>query len=62
MIWSPRWLILADGRILADGTPERIMSDGSVLAAAGLRPTQRFEFFQRLRETPLGKGHEDFLA
>ncbi len=59
---APRWLILADGRILADGTPERIMSDGSVLAAAGLRPTQRFEFFQRLRETPLGKGHEDFLA
>jgi energy-coupling factor transport system ATP-binding protein len=58
---APRWLILAEGRILADGTPEGIMSDGAVMAAAGLRPTQRFEFFQRLRETPAGDDRGDFV-
>ena len=59
---APRWLILADGRILADGTPERIMSDGSVMAAAGLHPTQGFEFFQKLRENFPGNACDDFVG
>ena len=59
---APRWLVLADGRILADGTPEKIMSDSRTMAVSGLRPTQCFEFFQRLREKPLENGHEDFRA
>ena len=60
---APRWLVLAEGRILADGTPEKIMSDSRILAASGLRPTQCFEFFQRLRgKSPENEGHDNFWA
>ena len=45
---APRWLVLAGGRIIADGSPEAIMADRQAMAAAGLRPTQRFELFQML--------------
>lgn len=46
---APRWLVLAEGRILADGSPEAVMSDREAMAAAGLRPTQRFELFQLMK-------------
>jgi energy-coupling factor transport system ATP-binding protein len=46
---APRWLVLAEGRILADGSPEAVMSDREVMATAGLRPTQRFELFQLMK-------------
>jgi energy-coupling factor transport system ATP-binding protein len=46
---APRWLVLADGRILADGSPEAVMTDREAMAAAGLRPTQRFELVQLLK-------------
>jgi energy-coupling factor transport system ATP-binding protein len=45
---TSRWLILADGRIIADGSPEEVMADRQAMTAAGLRPTQRFELFQML--------------
>lgn len=45
---APRWLVLFEGRIIADGPPEVIMADRQAMAAAGLRPTQRFELFQML--------------
>ena len=45
---APRWLVLGGGRIIADGSPEKVMADSPVMAAAGLRPTQRFELFHRL--------------
>ena len=48
---APRWLVMAEGRILADGEPDLVMADTRVMATAGLRPTQRFELFQRLRNT-----------
>jgi energy-coupling factor transport system ATP-binding protein len=46
---APRWLVLADGRILADGSPEAVMADREAMAAAGLRPTQRFELVQLMK-------------
>jgi energy-coupling factor transporter ATP-binding protein EcfA2 len=45
---APRWLVLSGGRIIADGSPEAIMADRQAMAAAGLRPTQRFELVQLL--------------
>ena len=57
---APRWLVLAEGRILADGTPERIMSNAPAMAAAGLHPTQCFELFQRLRGESPENDRDDF--
>ncbi|MCU0580003.1 MAG: energy-coupling factor ABC transporter ATP-binding protein [Desulfobacterota bacterium] len=47
---APRWLVLAGGRIRADGPPDAVMADQGLMKTAGLRPTQRFEFFQLLRK------------
>jgi hypothetical protein len=44
-------LILAEGQIIADGSPDTIMANHSVMAKAGLRPTQRFQLIQTLKET-----------
>ncbi len=50
---APRWLVLADGQIRADDTPDRIMMDEATMTAAGLAPTDRFIFERALaaRET-----------
>jgi energy-coupling factor transport system ATP-binding protein len=53
---APRWLVLSDGRIIADGSPEAIMADRPAMAAAGLRPTQRFELFQGLNSKKRAQG------
>ncbi|RPH89093.1 MAG: ATP-binding cassette domain-containing protein, partial [Desulfobacteraceae bacterium] len=45
---APRWLVLSGGTIIADGSPEAVMADRQAMAAAGLRPTQRFELSQML--------------
>jgi energy-coupling factor transport system ATP-binding protein len=47
---APRWLVLGEGRITADGSPEAVMSSRKVMAAAGLRPTHRFELAQLLHQ------------
>jgi len=39
---APRWLVLADGRISADGQPDAIMADERVMQSAGLAMTDRF--------------------
>jgi energy-coupling factor transport system ATP-binding protein len=39
---APRWLVLADGRISADGEPDAIMADERVMQSAGLAVTDRF--------------------
>jgi energy-coupling factor transport system ATP-binding protein len=46
---SGRWLVLADGRIIADGTPNQVMSSSVVLARTGLRPTDRFQIMRGLQ-------------
>ena len=47
---ASRWLILTEGQIIADGSPDMIMANHSVMAKAGLRPTQRFQLIQALKE------------
>ncbi|BBO71337.1 hypothetical protein DSCA_52670 [Desulfosarcina alkanivorans] len=37
-----RWLLMAGGRLLADGRPDRIMADRTLMARAGLEATDRF--------------------
>lgn len=37
-----RWIALAEGRIIADGSPEQVMQDDVVMARASLLPTARF--------------------
>ncbi|MEU8662955.1 energy-coupling factor ABC transporter ATP-binding protein, partial [Actinoplanes philippinensis] len=36
--YATRLLVLAGGRVIADGVPSDVYADGAVLAAAGLRP------------------------
>jgi energy-coupling factor transporter ATP-binding protein EcfA2 len=48
---ASRWLILSEGQIIADGSPDMIMANPSVMAKAGLRPTQRFQLIQALKQT-----------
>jgi energy-coupling factor transport system ATP-binding protein len=49
---ASRWLILAEGQIIADGSPDAVMANHPAMAKAGLRPTQRFQLIQALKETP----------
>jgi energy-coupling factor transport system ATP-binding protein len=53
---ADRWITLAEGRIIAEGSPASVMSDTKAMAAAGLRPTQSFEFIRRLSQE--GSGAE----
>jgi energy-coupling factor transporter ATP-binding protein EcfA2 len=46
-----RWVALADGEVVADASPEIVMADSKAMAAAGLRPTQRFQLLQILAES-----------
>jgi len=48
-----RWVVLAEGRVVADGPPNAVMADARVLAASGLRPTQSFQLREALER--LGK-------
>jgi energy-coupling factor transport system ATP-binding protein len=44
---ASRWLLMAEGRLLADAAPDRIMSDAALMARAGLEATDRFRLAQR---------------
>jgi energy-coupling factor transport system ATP-binding protein len=48
---ASRWLILAEGQIIADGSPDTVMANHTAMTKAGLRPTQRFQLIQALKET-----------
>lgn len=51
-----RWLILSDGKIISDGSPDQVMAEPLTMEKAGLRPTQRFQLIQalkRLRENTI---------
>ena len=47
---ATRWLVLGEGRILADGRSEDAMEDDQVMTAAGLRPAQGFQLLRRMAE------------
>jgi energy-coupling factor transport system ATP-binding protein len=52
---ASRWLVLAEGRIIADGPPQVVMADSKAMAKAGLRPTQRYQLLQALKDVEEGK-------
>jgi energy-coupling factor transport system ATP-binding protein len=41
-VQANRWLVMAQGKIIADGAPETVMTDSETLKNAGLRPIQSF--------------------
>lgn len=45
---SSRWLVLADGEIIADANPDQVMGNEAVLTRAALRPTARFKLEEEL--------------
>ncbi|MGD8268187.1 MAG: ATP-binding cassette domain-containing protein, partial [Desulfobacterales bacterium] len=40
-----RWLLMAEGQLLSDGAPWKVMADREALARANLAPTDRFRVF-----------------
>ena len=59
--YATRALVLADGRLLANTTPESLLDDGALLAAAGLRRPPMLELRHRLglqATTPQGLVQE----
>jgi energy-coupling factor transport system ATP-binding protein len=44
-----RWLVLEEGRIVADGPPEAVMADSKTMTKAGVRPTQRHQLIQAIK-------------
>jgi energy-coupling factor transporter ATP-binding protein EcfA2 len=43
-----RWVVLAGGRIMADGPPGTVMADEATMVSANLRPTQAFQLARAL--------------
>ncbi|MEW6672318.1 MAG: ATP-binding cassette domain-containing protein [Thermodesulfobacteriota bacterium] len=43
--YARRWLLLAKGEIIAEGTPGRVMGDQAAMARAHLEPTDRFRLY-----------------
>ncbi|MGQ9647961.1 MAG: ABC transporter ATP-binding protein [Thermodesulfobacteriota bacterium] len=50
--YANRWLVLTEGQIIADGSPDAVMANRAAMAKAGLRPTQRFQLIEALRQLP----------
>jgi energy-coupling factor transport system ATP-binding protein len=50
-----RWLVLSEGRVIADGLPDEVMADSLVMSKAGLRPTQRFQLTRAIKHFREGK-------
>lgn len=55
---APRWIVLADGEVVADGAPETVMQNAEAMARAALRPTGRF----RLRDAFSGRVSDAALV
>jgi energy-coupling factor transport system ATP-binding protein len=51
---TERWVVLWDGRIIADGSAREIMSDRAVIERTGLRPTDRFQIMRGLQNYSIG--------
>ncbi len=45
---ASRWLVLVDGSIAAQGTPDDVMQNAELMQRAALRPTARFRLLQAL--------------
>jgi energy-coupling factor transport system ATP-binding protein len=53
---ASRWALLAEGRVIADGPPEAVLSDASALHQAHLEATQSFRLRETLRELSGAEG------
>ena len=51
---ASRWIALAEGEIIGDGPSEEVMSDKAAMRKAGLRPTQRFQLIEAIRQKKNG--------
>jgi energy-coupling factor transport system ATP-binding protein len=45
---ATRWIVIAEGEIILQGTPQEVMEDANVLQMASLCPTARFRLLQEL--------------
>ena len=53
---AARWIALDGGEIVADGPYEEVMKDRRAMRRAGLRPTQKFQLLEAIRQEK-GKEH-----
>lgn len=56
---APRWLVLGEGTLLADTTPDHVMRDATLLARAALQPTAQWQFqhaWQQVGATALARS------
>ncbi len=49
---ADRWLVMASGRLIADGPPDAVMSQADILRQAGLAPTEAYRWRMKCRATP----------
>jgi energy-coupling factor transport system ATP-binding protein len=47
---ASRWMVLNEGKLMADGSPEEIMKNPSLMMRAGLKPTQEFQLRQEIEK------------
>lgn len=52
--YAHRWLLMAEGEIIARGMPADVMSNQKAMTRAGLAATDTFELFYAGRQAPLG--------
>lgn len=51
-----RWILLAEGQVVADGSPWRVMADKTAMERANLEPTDSFRIFSADRSHPYVDG------
>jgi energy-coupling factor transport system ATP-binding protein len=48
---ADRWILLREGRVVAQGPPDALMADRQLMERSALRPTERFRLREALRHT-----------
>ena len=59
---AERWVVLAQGRVVADGSPGAVMADKAAMVEANLRPTQAFQLARALGLDTCGAFRRENLA
>ncbi len=58
---ASRWIVLGDGKIMADVPPEEIMKNPNLMTKAGLKPTQEFQLRQEIEKALKEEGDDRFI-